>query len=367
MREPDIRAGIENLLLNCGGLSRGDHLLVLRECPSQDYYCAEIADAVVRYAQNLGIQAQLQIAPFDPLGTELPRKMIEDMKAADRTLFLSRSGDQIRFSSDMSDVRPIMSYALDTASLASGFGWAHYQGFVDLKNAVNDLLAQARDIHVTCPLGTDFRGPGAAFSETKTDVSVDRFPMLVFAPVPVAGFSGVVMQQGFLVGTGSRFYEPYGVTLQEPIAVHFENAILKDITGRPEDVAVANAQYRHVSEMFGLDPFTMHSWHAGIHPGCAYEGRASENFQRWSGSAFGNPRLLHFHTCGDYAPGEISLNVLDPTIMVDGVAVWSSGRLDPAKVPSGAEIIDNYPCIRAVFETPRQEVGQSADGQLCGS
>ena len=191
--------------------------------------------------------------------------------------------------------------------------------------------------------------------------------MLVFAPVPAQKFSGVVMQEGFLVGTGSRYYRPYGVPLKQPVAVHFEDTVLQDIEGRPEDVAVAKSHYRHVGEMFGLDPFTMHSWHAGIHPGCAYEGKASENFQRWSGSAFGNPRLLHFHTCGDYAPGEISLNVLDPTISVDGVEVWSSGRFDPALVPGGADILEQYPCIRSVFEAPRREVGQGTDGHLSGA
>ncbi|WP_299850298.1 hypothetical protein [uncultured Roseovarius sp.] len=367
MRASDLRAGAENLLLNCGGLTRGDQLLILQENPDQGYYDSSICDAVLRCAHDLDIHASVRTAPFDPMGGPISTALIEAMKAADRTLFLSRCGDQIRFSADMQGIRPIMSYALDTEMLASGFGRANYQGFVALKNATNEMLSKATEIQVTCPLGTNFSGPGAAFRQSGADVTVDRFPMLVFAPIPVAGFSGVIMQEGFLVGTGSKFYEPYGIALEHPIAVHFKEAALCDIDGDPRDVEAAKAHYRRVGGMFGLDPFTMHSWHAGIHPGCACKSTAAENFERWSGSAFGNPRLLHFHTCGDYAPGEISLNVLDPTISVDGVAVWSSGQFDPAKVPGGADILESYPCIKSVFDAPCREVGQGADGRLCGN
>ncbi len=366
MLASDLFAGAENLLRNCGGLASGDRLLILREAPGQGYYDDTICDAILCCACDLEIDTTVRILPFDPMGGAMSPELVVAMRAADRTLFLSRSGDQIRFSADMAGIRPIMSYALDRDMLASGFGWASYQGFVALKNATQDLLSNAREIRVTCPLGTDFSGPGARFCPTAADVTVDRFPMLVFAPVPVAGFSGVVVQDGFLVGTGSKFYHPYAMALDQPIAIHFENAVLSDITGAPRDVDAAKAHYRHVGEMFGLDPFTMHSWHAGIHPGCACKTPAAENFERWSGSAFGNPRLLHFHTCGDYAPGEISLNVLDPTIAVDGVAIWSSGQFDPLKLPGGADILDRYACIRSVFAAPCQEVGQGADGRLRG-
>jgi hypothetical protein len=366
MAEPDIRAGVENLLLNCGGMARGERLLILCEEPNEAYYCPRIAEAVRTHAAACGIDTVTRIVPFDPLGTELSADLTREMESAHRTLFLSRCGDQLRFSEKMRGVRPIMSYALDVAALSSGFGTAHHRGFVALRDAVNALLAQAANIRVTCPLGTDFSGPGAVFPPGPADVTVDRFPMLVFAPVPVGGFSGTIVQDGFLVGTGSRFYTPYGVPLRRPVAIHFEEARLREITGEPEDVATVEAHYRHVGGLFGLEPFTLHSWHAGIHPGCAHSAPAAANFERWSGSAFGNPRLLHVHTCGDYAPGEISLNVLDPTITVDGVEIWSAGCLDPARVPGGSEILARYPCVGAVFDAPCREVGQGPDGRLCG-
>lgn len=368
MQTADLQAGAENLLFGCGGLTAGDHLLVLCEDAENGYYDPQVAAAVIECAGGHGIDTSLQVIPFDPMGAQLSPEVVAAMKAADRTLFLSRTGDQVRFDADMRDVRPIMSYALDAQMLASGFGRASHAGFVALKNAVNQAMAAASHIHVTCPLGTDFNGPGAAFpNQGASDVSVARFPMSVFAPVPASGFSGVVMQDGFLVGTGSRFYQPYGCDLREPLAVTFDNNRLTGFEGHPMDVHCAQMHYDKVGQMFGLDALTMHSWHAGIHPGCAYTRPAYRDFERWSGSAFGNPRLLHFHTCGDYAPGEISLNVLDPTIRLDGIAVWDRGVFRPESIPGGAEILAAHPSVRAVFDAPEQQVGQGANERLSAS
>jgi hypothetical protein len=364
MAKTDLRAGAENLLLNCGGLQKGDHLLVLREAPDQGYYDDAIVQAVVDCARDLKIETTVQIAPFDATSCDPSPELLEAMKRATRTLFLSRKGDQIRFNPDMEGIRPIMSYALDAEMLASGFGRASYSGFVALKNAVNAAFAAAHEIRVTCPLGTNFQGPGAAYPQSGADVCVDRFPMSVFAPVPSEGFSGVIVQDGFLVGTGSQFYAPYSCKLALPLEVHFENGTMTEFRGDEGDVQRARMHYEQVGEMFSLDPFTVHSWHAGIHPGCSYRLPASANFERWSGGAFGNPRILHIHTCGHYAPGEISLNVLDPTIRLDGVALWEDGVFYPDRLEGGAQILADLPCMREVFENPARDVGQSAFGRL---
>lgn len=52
---------------------------------------------------------------------------------------------------------------------------------------------------------------------------------------------------------------------------------------------------------------------------------APDNHERWNGRAFGNPRLPHFHTRGARAPGEIAWNVVDPSIIADGLAAWKDG------------------------------------------
>ncbi len=360
----DIRAGAHNLLVTCGGLRPGDRLLIIQEDPSFGYFDPHLGEAIETCALEMGVNVQKEFAPITSVAGGRTSDMLRKMETADRTLFLSRRGDQIRFNPDAANARPIVSYALDADMLASGFGWASHVGFVELKFAIDAMFSTAREIHVTCPLGTDFCGIAAIDPEGPIDVSVERFPMSVFAPISAKQFSGSVVQDGFLVGTGSRYYEPYACPLIDPVTIAFEDGAMTDFAGQQSDVDAARAHFQRVGDTFGLDPFVVHSWHAGIHPGCSYRMPAGANLQRWSGSAFSNPRLLHFHTCGAYAPGEISLNVLDPTIMVDGVAVWDKGVLSPEKVPGGADILVRHPCMQMVFQAPSREVGQNRDERL---
>ena len=67
--------------------------------------------------------------------------------------------------------------------------------------------------------------------------------------------------------------------------------------------------------------------------------------------------MLHIHTCGAYAPGEISWNMIDPMIVVDGVAVWKGGVLHPEAVPGGREILLRYPSAKDLFDAPGTNIG----------
>jgi hypothetical protein len=242
--------------------------------------------------------------------------------------------------------------------LASGFGTAHHHAFVALKHAIDAMIATATEIHVTCPMGTDFSGPGLDVQPVAAqDVSIQRFPMSVFSPIPAGGYSGRVALAGFLLGTGSTYYDPYGKVLKHVLFAHFEAGRLVRFEGDAEDEARANSHYDYVAQTYRLDRNCVHSWHAGIHPGCSFAQSATGDFARWSGSAFGNPRVMHFHTCGNFAPGEISWNTIDPTIRVDGVEVWQDGRLIPERVPGGAKILADYPCAAALFRDPAREIG----------
>ncbi len=211
---------------------------------------------------------------------------------------------------------------------------------------------------MTCPLGTDFRGAvSASANEQPAKTSVLRFPLSVFTPLDSKSFSGRVAMARLLVGTGSTYYEPYGIPLAGVLLADIGEGRIQSITGDADQVTLAKAHYEYVGGLLGLDPYAIHSWHAGIHPGCSYPMRAEANYERWSSGAFGNPRVLHFHTCGNYAPGEISLNVVDATVSVDGIAVWERGVLYPERVPGADEIMQEYPEAAAVFQRPAPEIG----------
>ena len=56
--------------------------------------------------------------------------------------------------------------------------------------------------------------------------------------------------------------------------------------------------------------------------------------------------------------------MLDPTVRLDGIAVWENGRLNPERLRGGAQLLEEYEDLRAVFAAPESEVGAGADGRL---
>jgi hypothetical protein len=358
-----IATGVRNLLTNCAELQAGQRLLILREPAGLGYYGDTLADDVAAGAQALGLVTQIAEVPFLQSVSDPDAATATLMKNADCTLFLARMGDQIRFRSALRDVSAVVCYALDSDMLASPFGTVNHRSFLALKQMIDAAVAAASEIRVTCPLGTDFRGRQDD-TTALADVNVRRFPMSVYTPTPAAGFSGRIAQLGFLVGTGSSYYDPYACRLEETLFVDFSGNRITGFSGFDADIATARAHYARVAAEFSIDDGFVHSWHVGIHPGCAFPNPASASFERWTGGAFGNPRLLHFHTCGAYAPGEISLNVLDPTVYLDGVAVWENGRLYPERVAGGRELLNNDPEMQRCFDAPARQCGLGADGAL---
>ena len=356
--------GVRNLLVNCAAAKPGDDVLLVHECASEGFYDAAMLADFVDASKRMGIDVTLYQVPFQRDPKSPDPALSARIAQADRTVFFARIGDQLRFVPNGSPETQVVSYALDRAMLSSHFGTANHLAFELLKKRIDVMMAEAEQIRVTCPLGTDFSGRLPAAPVGEGDVSIKRFPMSVFKPADAVGFSGTVAQAGFLVGTGSHYYSPYACELEDTLFVNFEGHHITGFDGPDHVVAAARAHYERVAGELGIDPYFVHSWHAGIHPGCGYDAPASHNFERWSGGAFGNPRLLHFHTCGAYPPGEISLNVVDPTIVVGGVTVWDAGRLLVENVPGGQELLDKHPEFAASFAQPDHRIGTGARGRL---
>ena len=348
--------GARNLLRNCAHAQPGDRLLIAYEPPEYGYFDAEAVHVVSRAAKGMGLEVDAVDVGFNPDNPHLPPELLTRFEAADIILFLARLGDQLRFSEMPQGKKIIVSFALNQELFGSGFANGHHDAFMALKTGINTLLAGAQDVQVTCPLGTDVRGTPVMNLLPSGDTTILRFPMSVFAPVPAYSFSGRVAMR-LLTGTGSRYYADYTLEFDQPLFAVMRDGRLQRFEGAASDVARAEAQYDRVSAMFGIDRDCVHSWHAGFHPGCGYPWDMRENYERWGGSAFGNPRILHFHTCGTYAPGEISWNVFDPTIRIDGVTYWESGIFHADRLPGGPDILARYPCAAALFRAPEQDIG----------
>jgi hypothetical protein len=348
--------GAENLLLNCAGARPGHRLLIATEPPEYGYFDQDAAPCIASVARRLGLSVDTVDVGFNPDNPHLSPDLLHRFEAADIILFLARLGDQLRFSDMPPGKTIIVSFAVRQELLGSGFSTGHYAAFLALKSEVNTLLAGAREVRLTCPDGTEVTGKPEMDLSKRGDTTIRRFPMSVFTPVPAHSFSGRVAMR-FLTGTGSRYYDDYNVEFAAPVHALMQDGRLTGFDGTRADVARAEAQYDRVARTFNIDRNAVHSWHAGIHPGCGYYWDIHENFERWGGAAFGNPRILHFHTCGAYAPGEISWNVIDPTIEVDGVTLWDRGVLRAERLPNGPEILAQYPCAAALFEAPDPEIG----------
>ena len=358
------KAAIENLLFKCAGGTSGQSLLIVHEASDDGFYNADLHQVIAEHANDLGFFIQFYPITFDPDVKAIPDALVRASALADHTIFVARLGDQVRFYADIATATWIILYAIDVDMLASDFGMADYVGFDALKTEINTLMMEADHIHVTCPAGSSFSGHVEDLEADSNDVTIKRFPMSIFTPLPTTYFEGCIAQNGFLLGTGSKYYTPYACGLQKTLYIEFSGHNITGFHGDKADISAAKDHYQFVADTYGIDPFFIHSWHAGMHPACAFNAPASACFERWSGAAFGNPRLLHFHTCGRYPPGEISLNIVDPTVSVDGEKIWEAGVLHPERLPYGVKLLEEFPSLKRSFDHPAKNIGLGETGRL---
>ena len=351
-----LKEGACNLLKNCANLQNGDSLLVIYEKPEEGWYDQRVVDTVLKTAKDLGVEpARLEVgAP----GNEEDPAVTQAISRHDCTIFLTRLGDQDRFAEMVPGQRTVMVYTRTADMLESAYGTTPHQAMEDLKSAIHDVMRDTREIVITCPLGTRLTGnTSQTVWEDTADVSVKRFPLGVPQPIRAASFSGQVALSRYLTTTGCKVYTPDHAALDSTAFAHVENGRIKDFTGPAKTVEQIKQHYDFVSDLFGIDRDFIHSWHAGIHPGCAYLPPATAHPDRWSNSVFTHPRFVHFHTCGAYAPGEICWMVKDQTITFDGIALWDQGRMMPASFPLTSSCLDRWPVLLPLFANPSANIG----------
>ena len=353
---PELADGARNMLVTCGELQPGNHLLVVHERPDLGWYDAEAPAAVVEIAREMGAT----VSTVEVGGPEnTPRKEVTDAIAGtDIVVFFARIGDQDRFTDRYPGKTCVMSYIRNAAGLASAYGRTHHGALTALKDVVNETLFNATEIAITCSLGTELKGRTSPDRlEDGGEVTVRRFPLGVPQPVEGGGFSGKVALARFLTPTGSKVYEPPNLPIEGVVFVLVEAGRITGFEGDEREVAAIRAHYDHVSGFFGIDRDIVHSWHAGIHPGSVFANMAADDPDLWSNSAFTNPRFLHFHTCGDYAPAEICWMVLDATVRADGVPLWEDGRLRLENFEAGRACLATWPVLEPLLADPSQQIG----------
>ena len=321
-----LAVGARNLLVGCAGLQAGQSVLIVHEDPRLGWYDAAAPAAVADEARRLGIAVWTEEVPGPADGP--PPDLAGAAALHDAIIFFARIGDQVRFCEKASDHVCLVSYARTAAELASEYGTRDHAAMLALKDRADLALQGADGIEITCPLGTRVTGTPVRRQTAPPDVTVRRFPMAVPAPVEAEGFSGTVALTGFLTPTGSKVYQPAWLELDCLVMAEMHGGRITGFDGPREMVARIEDHYRTVAAQFSIDPWTVHSWHPGLHDANRFAGRAEDNPDLWSNSVFAHPRWLHFHTCGAYPPGEICWMVRDATVQADGRVLWSEGQID---------------------------------------
>jgi hypothetical protein len=354
--EENLEEGARNLLVNCADLKPDESLLIICEDPALGWYDAAAAAAVTAEARKMGITPTLLDVGAPENGRD--RDVADAVAAHDCTIFMTRIGDQDRFADPVPGKKSVMCYARDAGMLASAYGRANHRAFMDFKKAIDKILLAAETIQITCPLGTNISGSvSKSDRESPGDVSVHRFPLGVPQPLDASDMSGRVALARYLTPTGSKVYQPAYMAIDGTVYAEVSRGRILDLTGDEPDVSRIREHHRKVADKFAIDGDIVHSFHAGIHPGCAYTRNAAENPDRWSNSVFTNPRVLHFHTCGNYAPGEICWVVIDHTVSVDGKTLWENGRLRPVAFEATRNCLDHWPELEPLFANPSRSVG----------
>jgi hypothetical protein len=218
---------------------------------------------------------------------------------------------------------------LDIGLLGSEFCTVHHRFMAEVLQSFESRLNAAHNWRITCPLGTDVSGtqlPVDSGSEDIEDFTLLLFPVSIHRPVSCATMNGRVVLAHWLMSTANHVYEDSFLRLEEPVTALVRDGRITDFEGPGELVRRIRSHYRRVADLYGIEQDVVHSWHAGIHPKAMYPLGARSNIDRWGSVAFANPRYLHFHTCGNYAPGEIAWSLFDARVQIDEEVYWEAGR-----------------------------------------
>jgi len=350
-RETGIATGIDNLLSNCMELAAGDTLLIVMEDPRIGYFDGDLAQLVSDEAEGRGANVHRLISPRIDAPEHSSALIKEAMKTADHTLFLARIGDQMRFYPLPGEGSKIMCYALDKMMLGSDACSIPYGLMTETLAEVQADIDKKTAWRITCPRGSDISGtydPTVYSNQASLDFSLKLFPVGPFRPLTCANAEGKLVTS-ILPASATHLYDPFGITLDEPVVLVVEEGRIVDFEGKKEIVEKVRQHYVHVGETLGIDPFVVHSWHCGTNPKIIYPESAYLNIERWNGVVHSHPRYTHFHTCGNYGPGEIAVSIIDPTIQFDGEEYWRDGVLVLLEQERFNQIAERYGCPNSVF------------------
>ena len=324
-----LQRGIDNLLITCVNVKQGESVLLVKEPDGLPMYSSTICDLVAARVDELGAHASIEAYELITEPSNFPLELTMAMERVDHTIFMSRIGDYSRFSPFTGRSTKTQCYALDEQMLASHYAGACYQLMTHLLKKFEAELMAAKDWQFTCELGTDLRGQFNWLSQAggeDDEFSLELFPVTNFKPIPCDTANGTVALSRWLMPGGVAKVQPAELLMDEVVQAKVSNGVIDHFTGSGKSVCAVNQHYDFVAETLGINRNRVHSWHAGLNPHTFFNGDISTDLERWEGISFASPRYLHVHTCGDWAPCEVTWSVFNPTVIIDGQTYWENGQ-----------------------------------------
>ncbi|MEM7227156.1 MAG: hypothetical protein AAF495_29585 [Pseudomonadota bacterium] len=324
----------------------------------EGFYDRAAPACVADEAAALGCTVNRYACPPAEGQIALPEALVAAISQADHTVFFNRIGDQVRFQALPGASTKTMCYALDIGFLGAPFATLTHGLMTEVLARLEAAIAGARRWRVTCPRGSDASGelPAPAQDAPSTGFTLKLFPEVIFAPISSQSMSGRIRLGGWLMATANRRYQPDRLDLSAPVTALVEAGRITGFEGEAGQVDAVRRHYQMVAEKFEIDPWVVHSWHTGIHPKTFYPAPAVADLERWGAVAFASPRYTHFHTCGDYSPGEIAWSLFDATVSFDDEVFWQAGRFVFLERPEIRALIQEHGAPADAFAA-RRDIG----------
>jgi hypothetical protein len=325
----DIDAGAMNLLLNCAQAKAGDHILIVGEDTADSYFDSELCDDIARVAQQLGMQSKVVLAKPVVDANQFPSLVSDAMLQADKTIFFSRLGDQVRFLATPGNSQKVMCYTLTREHLASPFAIINYNSLKRMHDALKKIIINSTIYRIDADCGTSLTSQMASSSDSSqlavAEFSLDLFPVMIFPPVHFNQLSGQLVLRDFLLSSSTRQYSDSVLRIESPVVANIENSHIIDFEGDQIQIKKIKSQLERAAKITGGDAYQLNSWHTGINPYTFFKGDPYADLEKWSTVAYGSPRYTHVH-CAGMDPGDISIQLFDASISFDDCLIWDKGR-----------------------------------------
>jgi hypothetical protein len=336
--EDRLRTGTDNLLVNCAHIGRGTDVLFVNESGREAVSRATVA-YVEQRARQLGANVK-SIWTGAVAGPEsIPDTIIQAIKDADVTIFNHTLGAMLRIRPVPGGGTGILNYATTDDILASDWVQVPYELWQQVVKSVAGEFGRAHQWRITCPNGTDISGevPEAerAAPAANTGFSLHTFPIGTHRPTSALSANGKIAIRWLVSSQNHDVGE--GLYLDDFVIGHVRDGRFTDFDGPAANVVRVKQYLTEIGERYGQDPFVVNSWHGGINPQAFTPRRDVDDLAHWQTLVHNNPRSLHFHVIGDNVPGELSLPIIDHTVVVDGDVYWNKGRFSLLDRPAARE------------------------------